>query len=165
MAHSFLDAQALKRYDHNALEALFHAVADLRGKRLTRAEVLSIYAEGVMLVFSGHALSHAPELNYALFYSRASTRLPVILTLRCFTARSQSHAEVIRYGDPERLVVAGTLHNGKFSGASTTWMKSIDPKSGRHTLGLHLNQLFLDYYDVEREPSWANPVAQAWSPV
>jgi hypothetical protein len=163
MAHPILDTQALRRYDENALGVLFRIIADIRGRRLSREEVFSIYDNGVVVVFTGHALNHAPELNYALFYSKASTRLPVILTVKCFTVRSQSHEEVIKYGDRGRLVVAGTLHNRKFGGISTTWMKGIQRDSGQDTLGMYLNDLLLDYYDIQREPTWASPIAHAWS--
>lgn len=163
MTHPIVDTQALRKYDEKALGMLFRAIADLRGRRLSREEVFSIYDEGVVVVFAGHALNHAPELNYAIFYSKASNRLPVILTVKCFTARSQSHEEVIRYGDRERLIVAGTLRNRRFSSISTTWMKGIERDSGQYTLGMYLNDLLLDYYNIQREPTWASPIAQAWS--
>ena len=119
MAQSFLDTQAFRKYDEKALGVLYRGIADLRNKVLSREEVLNIYTEGVVIVFSGHGFSQAPELNYALFYSKVSARLPMILTLKCFTARSQSHAEVIQNGDADKLIVAGTLHNRKFSGRAS----------------------------------------------
>ena len=113
-------------------------------------------------MFTGHGLNYAPELNYALFYSKARTRSPAVLTLKCIAARSQSHAEVIQHGDLDKLIVAGTVHNRKFSGVSTTWMKGIQPESGQHSLGLFMNDLLLDYYYIERELSWADQNSQIW---
>lgn len=163
MPHAFLDTQALRRYDERALGVLFRGIADLRNRSLRKQEVFSIYEEGVVVVFTGHGLNHSPELNYALFYSKVRTRLPAVLTLKCYAARGQSHAEVIQTGDPGNLIVAGTVHNRKFSGVSTTWMKGIQPESGQHSFGLFMNDLLLDYYYIERELSWANQNTQIWN--
>jgi hypothetical protein len=32
----------------------------------------------------------------------------------------------------------------------------FQPESGRHSFGLYMNDLLLDYYRVEREVSWAD---------
>lgn len=160
MPHAFIETQVLRRYDERALSVLYRGIADLRKKRLTRQEVFSIYEEGVAVVFTGHGLSHAPELNYALFYSKVRVRSPVVLTLKCFAARNESHAEVIQNGDPGKLIVAGTVRNTKFSGVSTTWMKGIQPESGSHSFGLFMNDLLLDFYCIEREPSWSDQNAE-----
>lgn len=162
MPQAFLDTQALRRYDERALGVLYRGIADLRNKSLSKQEVFSIYEEGVVVVFTGHGLNYAPELNYALFYSKARTRSPAVLTLKCIAARSQSHAEVIQHGDLDKLIVAGTVHNRKFIGVSTTWMKGIQPESGQHSLGLFMNDLLLDYYYIERELSWADQNSQIW---
>jgi hypothetical protein len=160
MSHIFVETQSLRRYDERALGVLYRCIAYLRKKRLTRQEVLSIYEEGIEVVLSGHGLNHAPELNYALFYSKVRMRSPVVLTLKCLAARGESHAEVIQNGDPEKLIVAGTVRNRKFSGVSTTWMKGIQPESGSHSLGLFMNDLLLDFYCIEREPSWIDQDSQ-----
>ena len=65
-------------------------------------------------------------------------------------------------GDLDKLIVAGTVHNRKFSGVSTTWMKGIQPESGQHSFGLFMNDLLLDYYYIERELSWADQNSQIW---
>jgi len=163
MPHVFLETQELRRYDERALGVLYSSIAHLRKKRLTRQEVLSIYEEGIAVVFAGHGLNHAPELNYALFYSKVRVRSPMVLTLKCFAARSESHAEVIQNGDPGKLIVAGTVHNSKFNGVSTTWMKGIQPESGSHSLGLFMNDLLLDFYCIERAPSWIDQDSQIWN--
>lgn len=162
MPRVFLETQKLRRYDERALGVLYRGIADLLKKRLTRQEVFSIYEEGVSIVFTGHGLNHAPELDYALFYSKVRLRSPVILTLRCVAASGQSHAEVIQCGNPDKLIVAGSVHNKKFNGISTTWMKGIQPESGRHSFGLFMNDLLLDYYSIKREPSWSEQSAEAW---
>ena len=162
MPHAFLDTQTLRRYDERALGVLYRGIADLRIKSLSKQEVFSIYEEGVIVVFTGLGLNHAPELNYALFYCKVRVRSTVILTLKCFAARSQSHAEVIQSGDPDKLIVAGTVHNRKFSGVSTTWMKGIQPESGQHSFGLFMNDLLLDYYYIERERSWSDQNSPIW---
>ena len=132
MPQTFFDTQALRRYDEKALGVLYRGIADLQNKSLSKQEVFSIYEEGVVVVFAGHGLTYAPELNYALFYSKIRARVPMVLTLRCVTARSQSHAEVIQNGDLDKLIVAGTVHNRKFSGVSTTWMKGIEPSFSQY---------------------------------
>lgn len=157
----FLQTPLLLRYDPSALDVLYRDIAHLYNKELVKQNVLDIYEEGVSIVFTGNGLNFAPELNYALFYARVSLRSPVILTLTCHASRGESHAEVIQSGPPGRLIVAGTVKNGKFSGVSTTWMKYVHPQSGRHTFGLFMNQLLLDYYDIEREPSWSGQDAES----
>ena len=163
MPHVLIKTRELRRYDERALGVLYRGIADLRKKRLTRQEVFNIYEKGLAVVFTGHGLNHAPELNYALFYCKVRLRSPLILTLKCFAARSESHAEVIQNGDPAKLIVAGTVRNRKFSGVSTTWMKGIQPESGSHSLGLFMNDLLLDFYRIEREPSWSDQNTQAWN--
>jgi hypothetical protein len=163
MPHVFLETHELRRYDERTLGVLYRGIADLQKKRLSREEVFSIYEEGIAVVFTGHGLNHAPELNYALFYSKIRVRSPVVLTLKCFSARGESHAEVIQNGDPAKLIVAGTVHNSKFSGVSTTWMKGIQPESGSHAFGLFMNDLLLDFFNVERAPSWIDQDSQIWN--
>jgi hypothetical protein len=133
MSHIFVETQSLRRYDERALGVLYRCIAYLRKKRLTRQEVLSIYEEGIEVVLSGHGLNHAPELNYALFYSKVRMRSPVVLTLKCLAARGESHAEVIQNGDPEKLIVAGTVRNRKFSGVSRPGFS--DPEFCLDTIG------------------------------
>ena len=151
----FVQTPSLLRYDPSALDVLYQDIAHLSKKDLVKQNVLDIYKEGISIVFTGNGLNFAPELNYALFYANVRLRSPVILTLTCHASRGESHSEVIQSGPPGRLIVAGTVKNGRFSGVSTTWMKYVHPKSGRHTFGLFMNQLLLDYYDIEREPSWS----------
>ncbi|UCF98972.1 MAG: hypothetical protein JSV89_05390 [Spirochaetaceae bacterium] len=162
MSHALLDTQKLRRYDERALDVLYRSIEELREKRLTRHEVFSIYNEGVRIVFAGHGLNYAPELNYALFYSKVRTLSPLVMTVKCFALRGESHAEVIRQGSPGQLIVAGTVRNRKFTGVSTTWMKGIQPDSGRHSFGLFMNDLLLDYYGIEREPGWSDQSYQIW---
>lgn len=163
MPHVFLETQKLRRYDERALGVLYRGIADLQKKQLTRQEVFGIYEDGLSVVFTGHGLNHAPELNYALFYSKVRLRSPVILTLKCVAARSLSHAEVIQCGDPDKLIVAGSVHNRKFNGVSTTWMKGIQPESGSHSFGLFMNDLLLDSYRIERELSWTDQNTNIWN--
>ena len=163
MPQALLDIKALRKYDERALGVLYRGIADLRNRRLSREEVFGIYEEGVVVTFTGHGLNYAPELNYALFYSKVRLLLPAVLTLRCVAVRSQSHAEVIQSGDPDKLIVAGSVHNRKFNGVSTTWMKGIQPESGQHSFGLFINDLLLDYYYIERELSWVNQNSQIWN--
>jgi hypothetical protein len=166
MPHVFLEPRLLHRYDERALGVLYHGIEQLRNRRLTRQDVLSIYKEGIAIMFAGNGLNFAPELNYALFYGkvrvRSPIRSPMILTLTCYASRGESHADVIRSGPQGQLIVAGTVRNRKFTGVSTTWMKDIQPESGRHAFGLFMNDLLLDYYCITREPSWSNQNAQFW---
>jgi len=155
----FLETRKLLRYDKRALGVFYYGIEKLRKSRLTREEVLSIYEEGILVVFTGHGLNYAPELNYALFFHKVRTRSPVVVTLKCYTGRSESHAEVIRNDHRGRLIVAGSVRNGKFTGVSTTWMKGIQPESGRHAFGLFMNDLLLDNYGIRREPSWSEQSA------
>jgi hypothetical protein len=162
MPHVFLETRLLHRYDARALDVLYQGIQQLRKKRLTRQEVLGIYEEGISIVFTGTGLNFAPELNYALFYTRVRIRLPVILTLTCHAGRGESHADVIQTGPPGQLIVAGTVRNRKFTGVSTTWMKDIQPESGRHALGLFMNDLLLNSYNIQREPNWSHQNARIW---
>jgi hypothetical protein len=162
MPQVHLDTQYLRKYDERALGVLYRSIEFLRKKPLTRHEVLGIYEEGIAVIFTGNGLNFAPELNYALFYSKVRMRSPVLLTLACFAGRGESHQEVIEHGPPGKLVVAGTVRNRTFTGVSTTWMKHIQPESGRHALGLFLNDLLLDYYHIERMPSWSDQGAEMW---
>jgi hypothetical protein len=141
---------------------MYNGIQYLRKRRLTREEVFSIYNEGIAIVFSGNGLAFAPELNYALFYGKVRMRSPALLTLTCHAGRGESHAEVIQNGPPGQLIVAGTVRNRKFTGVSTTWMKDIQPESGRHAFGLFMNDLLLDYYGIEREPNWSNQSTRLW---
>jgi hypothetical protein len=161
MPHFFLQTSWLYRYDVRALDVLYTDIGHLRKKRLVKQEVLNIYSGGVAIIFTGNGLNFAPELNYALFYGKVRMRTPLILTLTCHASRGESHAEVIKSGPPERLIVAGSVRNRKFIGVSTTWMKYIQPQSGRHSLGLFMNNLLLDYYRIEREPSWSAQSAES----
>jgi hypothetical protein len=156
MPHVFLEPRKLRRYDERALGVLYRGIEDLRKKRLTREEVFGIYAGGVIVIFTGHGLNYAPELNYALFYSKVHLRSAALLTLTCHAARGESHAEAIQHGLPGTLIVAGTVRNGTFAGVSTTWMKGIQPDSGRHSFGLFMNDLLLDCYGIQREASWSD---------
>ena len=162
MSHVYLETRTLHRYDERALDVLYHDIEHLRRKRLARQEVVNIYNEGIAIMFAGNGLNFAPELNYALFYGKVRVRSPIVLTLTCHAGRGESHADVIQYGLPGQLIVAGTVRNRKFTGVSTTWMKDIQPESGRHTFGLFINDLLLDYYCIEREPNWSNQSAQLW---
>jgi hypothetical protein len=162
MPHVFLETQLLHRYDKRALDVLYSGIQHLRRRRLTRQEVFSIYNEGIAIVFSGNGLTFASELNYALFYGKVRMPLPTILTLACYAGRGESHADVIQNGPPGQLIVAGTIRNGRFTGVSTTWMKYIQPESGKHTFGLFMNDLLLDYYRIEREPNWSSQSARLW---
>ena len=162
MAHVFLETRQLHRYDARALDVLYQGIQQLRKKRLTREEVLNIYDEGIAIVFAGTGLNFAPELNYALFYAKVRVRPPAILTLTCYTGNGESHAEVIQNGPSAQLIVAGTVRNRKFTGVSTTWMKEIQPESGRHAFGLFMNDLLLNYYHIRREPNWSHQNAQIW---
>ena len=162
MPRVHLDTRQLRRYDERALGVLYRSIEILRNKPLTRQEVLDIYEEGLSVLFGGHGLNYAPELNYALFYSKVRMRSPVSLTLVCYAGRGESHQEVIEHGPPGRLIVAGTVSNRTFTGVSTTWMKHIQPESGKHALGLFLNDLLLDCYHIERTPSWSDRRAEVW---
>jgi hypothetical protein len=162
MPRVLLETRLLHRYDPRALDVLYQDIQQLRKKRLTRQEVFDIYNEGIKIVFAGNGLNFAPELNYALFYGKVRIHSPAILTLTCYAGRGESHAEVIQNGPPGKLIVAGTVRNRKFTGVSTTWMKDIQPESGRHAFGLFMNDLLLDYYRIEREPNWSNQSAQLW---
>jgi hypothetical protein len=161
MPHVFLETRLLHRYDPRALDVLYNDITHLLKKRLVKQEVLSIYKRGVAIMFAGNGLNFAPELNYALFYGKVRLRPPLILTLTCHAARGESHADVIQSGPPGRLIVAGTVQNRKFIGVSTTWMKYIQPQSGSHSFGLFMNKLLLDYYRIEREPSWSEQSAES----
>jgi hypothetical protein len=158
----FLETHRLHRFDKRALDVLFHDIEHLRRKQLAREEVLSIYNGGIAVMFTGNGLNVAPELNYALFYGGVRVRSPLILTLNCHTGHGESHAEVIQSGPPARLIVAGTVQNGTFTGISTTWMKDIQPESGRHSLGLFMNDLLLEYYHIEHKPQWSAQSTQMW---
>jgi hypothetical protein len=162
MPHIFLEPRTLHRYDERALDVLFQGIQRLRKKRLTREEVLTIYEEGLTIVLNGTGLNFAPELNYALFYAKVRMRTPVILTLTCYAGRGESHAEVIQNGPSSQLIVAGTVRNRKFTGVSTTWMKEIQPESGKHAFGLFMNNLLLNYFQIQREPNWSHQNAQVW---
>lgn len=162
MPHVFLETRLLHRYDARALDVLYQGIQQLRTKRLTREEVLSIYKRGIAIVFTGTGLNFAPELNYALFYAKVRVHPPAILTLTCYASSGESHAEVIENGPNARLIVAGTVRNSTFTGVSTTWMKEIQPESGKHALGLFMNDLLLNYYDIRREPSWSHQSARVW---
>ena len=162
MPHVFLETRLLHRYDPRALDVLYHGIQQLRKKRLTRQEVLSIYEEGIAIVFTGTGLNFAPELNYALFYAKVRVHSPTILTLICYASRGESHADVIQNGPNTQLIVAGTVRNRKFTGVSTTWMKEIQPESGKHAFGLFMNDLLLNYYHIRREPNWSHQSAQMW---
>jgi hypothetical protein len=159
MPRVFLETRLLHRYDPRALDALYQGIQDLRKKRLSRGEVLNIYKEGITILFAGNGLNFAPELNYALFYTKVRVNAPTILTLTCYAGRGESHAEVIQYGGKAQLVVAGTVRNRKFTGVSTTWMKDIQPESGKHAFGLFMNDLLLDFYHIQREPNWSQQSA------
>jgi hypothetical protein len=161
MPRVFLQTPLLHRYDPRALDILYRDVAHLRRKRLLRQDVLDIYNGGISIVFTGTGLNFAPELNYALFYAKVRVRSPLILTLTCHAARGESHAEVIQSGPAGHLIVAGSVQNRKFVGISTTWMKYVHPQSGRHSFGLFMNQLLLDCYHIEREPSWSEHEAES----
>lgn len=156
MPHLRLDIETLRQYDERALGVLYLAIENLRRKPLARQEVLRIYKEGITVVFSGHGLSFAPELNYALFYKKVRTRFPLVLALACYAVPGESHAEVIERGPLDKLIVAGSVSSRTFTGVSTTWMKGIQPDSGRHSLGLYMNDLLLDYYSIKREPGWSD---------
>lgn len=162
MPHVFLETRLLHRYDARALDVLYQGIQQLRKKRLTREEVLNIYKDGIAIVFTGTGLNFAPELNYALFYAKVRVHPQAILTLSCCAGRGESHAEVIENGPNARLIVAGTVRNRTFTGVSTTWMKEIQPESGKHAFGLFMNDLLLNYYRIQREPNWSDPVAQVW---
>ena len=162
MPRVHLDTRLLRRHDERALGVLYRNIEILRRKPLTRQEVLNIYEEGLSVLFGGHGLNFAPELNYALFYSKIRMRSPVLLTLACYASRGESHQEVIEHGPPGKLVVAGTVRNRTFTGVSTTWMKHIQPESGKHALGLFLNDLLLECYQIERSPSWSDQGAEVW---
>ncbi len=162
MTQVLLETRLLHRYDPRALDILYQGIQQLRKKRLTRQEVFDIYNAGITIVFTGNGLTFAPELNYALFYSRVRVHSPAILTLACYAGRGESHAEVIENGPARQLIVAGTVRNRKFTGVSTTWMKEIQPESGRHAFGLFMNDLLLDCYRIEREPNWSGQTAQLW---
>jgi hypothetical protein len=161
MPHVFLETRTLHLYDARALNVLYNGIQQLRKKRLTREEVLSIYDEGIAIVFAGNGLTFAPELNYALFYGKVRVRSPLILTLICHASGAESHADVIQNGPPGRLIVAGTVRNSKFTGVSTTWMKEIQPESAEHALGLFMNDLLLDCYRIQREPNWSDQSARS----
>jgi hypothetical protein len=163
MIHVLLDTQQLRRYDERALDVLYRSIEKLQKKRLTRHEVFRIYNEGVRIAFAGHGLNYAPELNYALFYSRVRALSPLLMTVKCFALRGESHAEVIQQGSPGKLIVAGTVRNRTFTGVSTTWRKGIQPDSGQHSFGLFMNDLLLDHYGIEREPGWSDGSDQIWS--
>ena len=163
MPHLRLDTEILRQYDERALGVLYLAIEKLRKKPLTRQEVLRIYKEGITVVFSGHGLNFAQELNYALFYRKIRTRFPLVLALTCYAVQGESHAEVIEHGPLEKLVVAGTVSNRTFTGVSTTWMKGIQPDSGRHSLGLFMNDLLLDYYSIKLEAGWSDQNNAVWS--
>ena len=162
MPHVFLETRLLHQYDARALDVLYRNIQQLREKRLTRQEVVDIYEEGIAIMFTGTGLNFAPELNYALFYAKVRVRSPVILTLTCYASRGESHADVIQNGPSAKLIVAGTVRNRKFTGVSTTWMKEIQPESGKHAFGLFMNDLLLDYYHIRREPNWSHQGAQVW---
>jgi hypothetical protein len=159
MPYLQLDLPTLRDYDETALGVLYRDIAILRGTRLTPSEVRGMYATGITVALAGHGLGPAPELNYALYYRRMSSSLPAVLTLACYTGSGQSHDEILRQDRPERLVVAGTLNSGSFSGVSTTWLKLIRPGSGRHSLGVFMNGLLLGAYNIggasNRAPSAA----------
>ena len=162
MPHVFLETRLLHQYNARALDVLYRNIQQLREKRLTRQEVVNIYEEGIAIMFTGTGLNFAPELNYALFYAKVRVRSPVILTLTCYASRGESHADVIQNGANAQLIVAGTVRNRKFTGVSTTWMKEIQPESGKHAFGLFMNDLLLDYYHIRREPNWSHQSAQVW---
>jgi hypothetical protein len=162
MASLFIETDKLLRYDERALGVFYQVIENLRNKRLAKEEVLSIYEQGIVFVFTGNGLNYAPELNYALFFNKVRTRSPLVVTLKCFAGRGESHGEVINHGDRGRLIVAGSVRNGTFTGVSTTWMKDIQPESGKHAFGLFMNDLLLDYYGIKREPSWSEQSTQAW---
>jgi hypothetical protein len=161
MPQVFLETPLLHRYDPRALEVLYSDIVHFRRRRLVQQEVSGIYSGGVTIIFTGSGLNFAPELNYALFYENVRLRTPLRLTLTCHASRGESHAEVIQSGPAGRLIVAGTVRKRKFAGVSTTWMKYVHPQSGRHTFGLFMNQLLLDCYHIEREPSWTEQTAES----
>jgi hypothetical protein len=152
MPYLQLDLSAVRSYDEGALGALYRDIAVLRRKKLVQDEVRSIYRSGITIMLTGHGLGPEAELNYALFYSRIKPSLPATLTVSCIAGSGQSHAEVIQQGDPDRLIVAGTLNNGSFSGVSTTWLKQAQPGSGKHALGLYMNDLLLKVYNIKGDP-------------
>ena len=162
MPQIHLDTRKLRLCDERALGVLYRSIESLRRKPLTPQEVFSIYQEGITVLFGGNGLNFAPELNYALFYCRIRMRSPVLLTLTCFADRGESHEEVIEHGPAGKLIVAGTVRNGSFTGVSTTWMKHVQPESGTHALGLFMNDLLLDCYHIERTPSWSDQDAEMW---
>jgi hypothetical protein len=163
MPYLQLDMSAVREYDEGALGVLYRDIADLRRGRLNQHEVRSIYQDGISVVLTGHGLSRASELNYALFYARANSSLPAVLTLVCVAGSGQSHAEVIQQGNLERLIVAGTLNHGRFSGVSTTWLKLAHPGSGKHALGMFMNDLLLGVYHVKGKASRAHTYARTAS--
>jgi hypothetical protein len=162
MSHVFLETRSLHRYDARALDVLYQGIQQLRKKRLTREEILSIYNGEIAIVFTGTGLNFAPELNYALFYEKVRVHPTAILTLTCYAGSGESHDDIIENGPNARLIVAGTVRNGKFTGVSTTWMKEIQPESGKHAFGLFMNDLLLNYYHIRREPNWSHQSARVW---
>ena len=117
---------------------------------MTRQEVFSIYKTGWRSCFAGNGLNFAPELNYALFYSKVRLRSPVLLTLTCRAGRGESHAEVIQNGPPDAADRGRNRDATENSPVcSTTWMKGIQPESGKHAFGLFMNDLLLDYYGID----------------
>ena len=161
MPYLQLDLSALRDFEESALGVLFRDLSALRGTRLTPEEVREMYANGITLALSGDGLGRAAELNYALYYRRMSAVPPAVLTLVCYAASGQSHDEILRRDRPHRLIVAGTLNNGSFSGVSTTWLKLTKPASGRHALGLFMNQLLLSAYGIGGPANRAQAVT--WS--
>ena len=164
MPYLQLDLGAIRNFDEGALGALYRDIATLRRKRLIREEVHRLYENGITVMLAGHGLGPEPELNYALFYGRIRPSLPAVLTVVCISGSGQSHEEVIQQGDPERLIVAGTLNNGRFSGVSTTWLKQAHPGSGKHALGMFMNDLLLGVYNIKGDANQAHHrYAQAFS--
>ncbi|MBN1835451.1 MAG: hypothetical protein JW820_06335 [Spirochaetales bacterium] len=160
MPNVHLDLSALRDFDERALGALYEDIAKLPGVRLAPDQVRRMYAEGLTVVLTGYGLSREGDLSYALYYRRISFSYRTVLTLACYTGSRQPHEQVMRQDRPERLIVAGTLNHGRFSGLSTTWVKLMRPGSGRHALGMFMNGVLLAAYGVEGVASLAP--ASAW---
>lgn len=149
-----LDLTKVREYDENALCLLFETIARLWKRELKSVAISRIYREGIKIIFSGEGFRAAPELNYACFYIKASTKLPLKLTVRCFTSINSSHKEIMHSDEIERLIVAGIITNGNFSSFSSSWLTQVNRESAGYYLGAYLNNMLLRIYDIKKPISF-----------